>query len=181
MWKRHRLPAVVAAIVAFGFAPAPPPRVGVAEAVLNSFGGGGGGVRQTLLAELPGALRLEKVRGLPFVRGEKDPRGWLAGRLRAEEVAPGGPVRVRLGGCRPGEALALLTALVDAYEARHRATIHDVAELFMVAQWQGQAQLQVQGRVQGGFFININAPPAQRADGPAVLQRPKLLSSGTAR
>jgi hypothetical protein len=43
MHYRRRLLAVVIGALALGFAPAPPPRTGVAEAVVNSFGSGASG------------------------------------------------------------------------------------------------------------------------------------------
>ena len=86
MPKRFLL--VVACAFACAFAPAPPPRSGVAEAVVNGFGAGPSGVRRRLLEELlPLALRSSKARALACLRGEKDPAAWLGTRLRAEEAA----------------------------------------------------------------------------------------------
>src|SRR5262245_58329871 len=128
MRKCNRLLLAAAVVLAAGFAPIPAPRTGVAEAVVNAFGGGPTGVRQAVLAALPQLLPSERVKKLACLKGEKDPAAWLGKRLRVEEGAPRGPVRLRLDGCRPNEALALLTALVDAYEARHRAGMHELDE-----------------------------------------------------
>jgi hypothetical protein len=174
MQPRRRLLLAVAGVVACAFAPVPPPRTGVAEAVVNAFGGGAGGVRRTLLDALPRALQSEKVRALACLKGEKSPRDWLGKRLRAEEVAPGGPVRVRVSDCRPNEALALLSALVEAYETNRRVSRVYEVELLAAVRLQAQA---AQG---GGFPLVLIDEVTRRPDGPAVLQRPKLVS-GTAR
>src|SRR5262245_40175857 len=118
MAPRNRLLLAAGVVLAAGFAPVPPPRTGVAEAVVNAFGGGPAGVRQALLAAVPQLLQADRVKKLTCLKGERDRAAWVGKRLRAEEVAPGGPVRIRRDGCRPSEALALLTALVDAYESR---------------------------------------------------------------
>jgi hypothetical protein len=164
-------------VTACAFAPVPPPKSGVAEAVLNAFGGGPDQVRHTLEAMLPATLQSAKLRGLACLKGEKVPAQWVRKRLRVEAVAPGGPVRVRLGGCRPNEALALLTALVDAYEAsglRNREV--ELEQLAVVRLRQMQAA-QV-----GGIRVILNERfvSTGRQAGPAVLQRPKL-SSGASR
>src|SRR5262245_3630398 len=123
----RRLLLAAGVVLALAFAPVPPPRTGVAEAVVNSFGSGPTGVRQALLAAVPHLLQGDRVNRLPCLKGEADPAGWVGKRLRADEVAPGGPVRLRLEGCRPGEALALLEALVDAYETGHRRVSREQA------------------------------------------------------
>ncbi len=185
MHPRHLLPLLAAAL-ALGFAPVPPPRTGVAEATVSAFGSGANGVRQTLLAALPQLLQSGRVKSLACLKGEKSPAAWLGKRLRVEEVGPGGPVRLRLEGCRPNEALVLLTALVDVYEAsgvgRHN---RDVAVALL---WQAQqvqaAQVRV-WQVQGGnaplrILMDSSVSMGGR-DGPAVLQRPRLVSDGKAR
>ena len=171
-----RLLLVTAGVLACGFAPAPPPKSGVAEALLNGFGGGPDQVRSTLEAMLPATLQGEKVRGLACLKGERSPAEWVRKRLRVEAVAPGGPVRVRLEGGRPNETLALLTALVDAYEASRRAGVeYDVL---------AGGQLQQAWVVQGGpirVIFKERSLSMGRQSGPAVLQRPGLLSTGTSR
>jgi hypothetical protein len=162
-------------VTACAFAPAPPPKTGVAEAVLNAFGGGPDQVQHTLEAMLPAAVQSEKVRGVACLKGEKAPSEWVRTRLRVEAVAPGGPVRVRLEGGRPNEALALLTALVGAYEANRR-------DVFVA----GQIEPQVWGMrvAQGGAIrvvLNERFVSTGRQDGPAVIQRPRLVSTGTSR
>src|SRR5262245_21617590 len=117
MAPRDRLLLAAGVVLAAGFAPVPPPRTGVAEAVVNSFGSGPTGVRQAVLAAVPQLLQADRVKKLACLKVETDPAAWLSKRLRVEELAPGGPVRLRLDGCRPSEALALLEALVEAYEA----------------------------------------------------------------
>src|SRR5262245_41612909 len=107
MGNHQRLLLVAVGLLACAFAPTPPPRTGVAEAVVNAFGGGANGVRQTLLAALPQLLQSDKVKKLACLKGEKNPARWLDKHLRTEDVAVNGPVRVRLEGCRPNEALAL--------------------------------------------------------------------------
>jgi hypothetical protein len=166
--------------LACAFAPVPPPKTGVAEALLNGFGGGPDQVRHTLESMLPATLQSAKVKGLACLRGEKVPAEWVRARLRVEAVAPGGPVRVRLGGCRPDEALALLTALVGAYESNRRAGVEYAV---LVG---GQLQQQVWGMqvAQGGGFrviLNERSLSTSRQDGPAVLQRPRLITTGTSR
>src|SRR5262245_701542 len=101
-----RMLIVTAAVLASAFSPAPPPKPGVAEAVLGPTRRGAESVRRSLLAALPRALQSEKVKGLSCLKGERTPSSWVEKHLRAEQVAPGGPVRVRLDGCRPNEALA---------------------------------------------------------------------------
>jgi hypothetical protein len=181
----YRLLLGTATALACAFAPVPPPKTGVAEAVLNAFGGGPDQVRHTLEAMLPATLQGEKVRGLVCLKGEKSPAEWVRKRLRVEEVAPKGPVRVRLEGGRPSEALALLTALVSAYEASraNRQGDDDRVVLWQVQRvQQARAMRLVLVQAQGGnagvvFFEQAS----ERRDGPAVLQRPKLLSTGTSR
>jgi hypothetical protein len=131
--------------------------------------------RRALEAMLPATLQGEKLRGLACLKGEKAPSEWVRTRLRVEEVAPKGPARVRLEGGRPNEALALLTALVDGYEANRR-------DAFVA----GQIEQQVWGMrvAQGGgirVVLNERFVPTGRQAGPAVLQRPKLISSAPSR
>jgi hypothetical protein len=186
MHPRHLLPLLAAAL-ALGFAPVPPPRTGVAEATVNAFGSGANGVRQALLAALPPLLQSGRVKSLTCLKGEKSPAAWLGKRLRVEEVAPGGPVRLRLEGCRPNEALVLLTALVDVYEAsgvgRHNRDVA-VALLWQAQQVQAAqvaAVWQVQGGNAGVRLLMDSSVSMGRRDGPAVLQRPRLVSDGKAR
>src|SRR5262245_30909692 len=183
----RRLPLVAAVLLALGFAPVPTPRTGVAEAVVNGFGRDADGVRQTLLAALPRMLQSEKVRGLACLRGERNPSEWVGKRLKAEAVAPGGPVRLRLDGCRPSEALALLTALVNAYETGR--TTHG-EELVMARQVQLRVQLQVLAAQQvrlaavqpaGNLPVLVIDEGMARPRGQAVIQRPKLVSDGKGR
>jgi len=172
MAPRNRLLLAAGVVLALAFAPVPPPRTGVAEAVVNSFGSGHAGVRQAMQAAVPQLLQADRVKKLACLKGERDPAGWLGKRLRADEVAPGGPVRVRLEGCRPEEALSLLTALVDAYEAGRRVSREQ--ELYAR---QVQAQVLV---LQGGNVpkrLVERAGPTGRRDAPAVLQRAKLVGS----
>lgn len=172
MHQRRCLLLTVASVCACAFAPAPAPRTGVAEAVVNAFGGGPDGVRRSLEELLPAALQSAKVRGLACLRGERSPADWARKRLRVEEVARGGPVRVRLGGCRPEEALALLSALIDAYDAHRRsARLYEVEFLAAV-------RLQAQG---GGMLLHPIDQASRRQEGPAVLRRPGLVSSGRSR
>src|SRR5262245_10890110 len=169
MAPRNRLLLAAGVVLAAGFAPVPPPRTGVAEAVVNSFGGGPTGVRQALLASVPHLLQGDRVKRLACLKGEADPAGWLGKRLRADEVAPRGPVRLRLDGCRPSEALALLAALMQAYEDSRRVRRLESLEELLVLQ--GQAA-----------HINLNELNlSTAAQGPAVLQRPELVGSGTSR
>ncbi len=177
MAQSNRLLLVTAGVLACAFAPVPRPKTGTAEAVFGPTTGGPEAVRRSLLAALPRALQSGKVKGMGCIKGEKDPTEWVSKRLRAEEIAPGGPVRIRLDGCRPSEALALLAALVDAYEAgRAGSQDRDVA----VAVWGQQAQVVrlAQGGNAGVVFFTRGA---ERSDGLAVLQRPRLVSTGKAR
>jgi hypothetical protein len=172
-----RLLLVAAGILACAFAPVPPQRTGTAEAVLNAFGGGRDQVRSTLEAMLPAAVQSEKVRGLACLKGEKVPSEWVRTRLRVEAVAPGGPVRVRLEGGRPNETLALLTALVETYEAagpRYRNA--EVERLLVMRIAQARA-----ARAGGVVLALDDGLLVRRRGGPAVLQRPRLISSGKAR
>src|SRR5262245_30370990 len=98
-----RLLLAAGVVLVVGFAPVPPPRTGVAEAVVNPFGAGAKGVRQALLAAVPQLLQGDHVKRLACLKGEADQAGWVGKHLRTEEVAPGGPVRLRLDGCRPTE------------------------------------------------------------------------------
>jgi hypothetical protein len=172
MLNLYRLLLVTAYALACAFAPVPPPKTGIAEAVLNAFGGSPDQVRSTLEAMLPAAVQSEKVRGLACLKGEKAPAEWVRTRLRVEEVAPKGPVRVRLEGGRPNETLALLTALVDAYEAHGRVYRYKEQERVAVRLWLAQG-------VNAGVVCFEETP--RRAGEPAVLKRPKLISSGTSR
>src|SRR5262245_29357255 len=101
MAPRDPLLLAAGVVLVVGFAPVPPPRTGVAEAVVNGFGAGAKGVRQAVLAAVPHLLQGDRVKRLACLKGETDPAGWVGKRLRADEVAPGGPVRLRLEGCRP--------------------------------------------------------------------------------
>jgi hypothetical protein len=166
----YRLLLVTATALACAFAPAPPPKTGVAEAVLNAYGGGPDQVRHTLETMLPATLQGEKVRGLACLKGEKAPSEWVWTRLRVEEVAPKGPVRVRLEGGRPNETLALLTALVNTYEAGRRASREEA----LYARQLQPAVAQV-----GGNALPLRARGLRRPAGPAVIQRPKLISGAS--
>src|SRR5262245_1056252 len=180
MAPKDRLLLAAGVVLVVGFAPVPPPRTGVAEAVVNAFGSGPTGVRQALLAAVPHVLQGDRVKRLACLKGETDVAAWLGKRLRAEEVAPGGPVRLRLDGCRPKEALALLAALVEAYESRR-----------VVVEYEALAGGQLQQRVwaarvaqaQGGGapVVLFERSAMVPRGGPVVLQRPKLVGSGTAR
>jgi hypothetical protein len=175
-----RLLLVTAAALSCAFAPVPPPRTGVAEAVFGPSGGAQE-VRRALLAALPRALQSEKVKGLSCLKGEKNPTGWVEKQLRAEEVAPGGPVRVRLGGCRPNEALALLEALVGAYEVIRRTAVeYEVA--VVGAQLRQRAWAARVAQAQGGVVVlNEVNPYTVGWGGPAVLKRPRLVGTGKPR
>ncbi len=162
---------IVTAALACAFAPVPPPRTGVAEAVFGPTSRGAQEVRRSLLSAMPRALQSEKVKNLSCLKGEKSPTGWVEKHLRAEE-ASGGAVRVRLEGCRPNEALALLTALVGAYEAGRRAGFE--YEVVTRVQLQG-------GWARGNIVLNEVNVSAGTQRGPAVLQRPRLVGTGKAR
>jgi hypothetical protein len=172
MLNLYRLLLVTTCALACAFAPVPPPKSGIAEAVLNAYGGPDQ-VRHTLEAMLPAAVQSEKVRRLACLKGEKAPAEWVRKRLRVEEVAPKGPVRVRLEGGRSNETLALLTALVDAYEAHGRVfRDKELQERVAVRLWLAQG-------VNAGVVCFEETP--RRPGEPAVLQRPKLISTGTSR
>ena len=166
----YRTLLVVPAALALGFAPVPPPRTGVAEAVVNPFGGGAAGVRRTLLAAVPQALQSGRVAKLNCLKGEKNPAEWVGQRLRAEAVSPGA-VRVRLDGCRPNEALALLTALVGAYESGRGSARMAEMELLAAVRLQGQG-----GQV--AFAVLDVDGSVNRRGGQTVLQRPRIVSTG---
>jgi hypothetical protein len=103
----------------------------------------------------------------------KSPRDWLNKRLRAEEIAPGGPVRLRLDGCRPKEALALLNALVEAYDNNHRADRAYEVEIRRAKQQRVWAVLVAQGG--GNALILTDILMESRQDAPAVIRRPRLV------
>jgi hypothetical protein len=172
---------VTTTLMACAFAPVPPPRTGVAEAVFGPTSRGAQEVRRSLLAALPRALQSEKVRSISCLKGERSPAKWVEKRLRVEEVSPGGRVRVRLDGCRPNEALALLTALVDAYEASRRAGV-EYEVVLAGAQLQRRVWAARVAQAQGGR-INLNEVNVSvgTQGGPAVLQRPRLVGTGKAR
>jgi hypothetical protein len=180
MRLRHRLPLVVAVGLAAAFAPAPLPRTGVAEAVVNSFGRGAAGVRQSLLAALPGILQSEQVKGLACLKGERSRANWVAERLRVEEALPVGAVRLRLSGCRPNEALALLSAIVEGYANDRRVRMDvEVREAQFRARRRQILALAAQG---GGVApVLLFEEALERRGGPAVIQRPRLVSAGSAR
>jgi hypothetical protein len=176
----NRLLLVTAVALACAFAPVPPPKTGTAEAVFGTAGGGAQEVRRSLLAELPRALQSEKVKGLSCLRGERSPARWVEKQLRVEEVSPGGPVRVRLGGCRPNEALALLEALVGAYEADHRLYLADKEERVAVVRLLRLQQMR-NAQAAGVVLALADGSLERRQDGPAVLQRPRLVGTGKPR
>ncbi len=176
MLYRNRLLLVAATALACAFAPVPPPRTGVAEALFSPTGRGAESVRRSLLAALPRALQSEKAQGLNCLKGEPNPAEWVGKQLRAEEVTPGGPVRVRLAGCRPSEALALLTALVDAYESGRRSRGLDQEELVA-----GQLRQRLVVARGGNGGVIVTERTVTRRRGAAVLQRPRLIDSGKSR
>jgi hypothetical protein len=175
MLNRNRLLFVAATALACAFAPVPPPRTGVAEAVFSPTGRGTESVRRSLLAALPRALQSEKAQGLNCLKGEANPAEWVGKHLRAEEVTPGGPVRVRLAGCRPSEALSLLTALVAAYESGRRSR---GLEEELVAGQLRQRMVVARG---GNGGVIVTERTVTRRRGAAVLQRPRLIDSGKSR
>ncbi len=175
MGKRRCLLLGVAAALACAFAPVPPPRTGTAEAVVNAYGLGANRVRQMMTRALPHLLQSRGAKGMACLKGETNPAAWLGKHLEVKEVAPGGPVRVRLGGCRPEEALALLTALVDNYDRDYGYARVAEAEQILVMR---MAQGQIGGNV---VVFRDNGRLERRLEGPAVLKRPRLVSTGKAR
>lgn len=173
----HRLLGIAFAVLVLGFAPIPPPRTGIAEAVVLGVGTSPAQLRQQFRDHyLPLVLRTERGKGLACLRGEKMPGVWLATHLKVEEATPAGAVRLRLEGGRPEDVLALLTALVEAYESKHRLTHLRAQEEVLVA-----AQLRVRvlaAQQAGGIAPVLMATRAMDQQGRAVvLQRPKLVST----
>jgi hypothetical protein len=104
-----------------GAAPAPPVRLVTAEAVLKPPRGN----PRELAAMLTSAQFLSGVaKSRPVVLGrlgglryEKDPASWLAARLKADVDDGRGTVTLRLVDCPRKDAVARLSAVVEAYKA----------------------------------------------------------------
>jgi len=169
------LPAALASA-----APAPLPRSGTAEAVLGAPNvRDPEAVRQLFLRQLlPQALRSDQVRRLSCLRGERDPSAWLAGRLHVEADGKRNAVRVRLDGCHPREALALLSALVEGYAAARKLECLQLKE-YLARRALLRQRLALQGAMAAAAAVQelrLNEAEAALAV-PAVIQAPKLVAT----
>jgi hypothetical protein len=99
-------------------APAPPQRLATAEAVVAPPMGNPREVAARLLSAegLATAVRSGGAMSLGCLRGEPKPPAWLAARLSAAVDERRGTVTIRLEGCPSKDAVALLTAVVEAYK-----------------------------------------------------------------
>jgi hypothetical protein len=130
-------------------APAPQQRLVTAEAVVapHKANPREAATRLTSATVLEGVVRSQAAARLACLRGEKDPARWLAARLRVSVDDKRDHVVLRLVDCPRSDAIALLTAVVEAYTGGSR---HDRA--VYAAQQQREAQIQ--------FLIAVQAAQA---------------------
>jgi hypothetical protein len=99
-------------------APAPPPRLGSAEAVVAYTGPDARQAASRLHSALvlDAVVRAREGRRLGCLAREKDPAVWLAARLRARVVRGGRAIAIRVVDCPRKDALPLVWAVVGAYQ-----------------------------------------------------------------
>jgi hypothetical protein len=168
-------------LLALPAAPAPLPKTGVAEAVLGPQGLPLPAARRHLLelAEVE-VLYSSKLSQLACLRGEKDPVAWVAARLSVEADPASKGVRVRLGGCQPREALALLSAVVGAYAAEHSRKRDRVERLMKVAREEAAAGGIRAAKAQD-LLVLYGHLSRRLPAGPAIIRGPKVLAEGHGR
>src|SRR5690349_6959824 len=95
-------------------APAPPQRLATAEAVVVPLKGNPREVAAWLLSPQTLSSLAQSQAGRACLKGEKDIPMWLSKRLRATVDEGRKSVTIRLADCPRADAVALLTAVVDA-------------------------------------------------------------------
>jgi hypothetical protein len=167
-------------------APVPPARLVTAETVVKPLQGGPRDLATRLLsAPLTGAAaRSRAAVALGCLSGEKNPSAWLAARLRVTVDEVRGTVTIRLVDCPRRDAVALLSAVVEAYKAdalgRGRASINARYEQALVF----QALVGIQQGNGGPVPINVTFEMVGEAAGVSraemdrsVIQAPKILQA----
>lgn len=167
-------------------APVPPTRLVTAETVVKPLQGGPRELATRLLsAPLAGAaVRSREAVALGCLSGEKNPTAWLAARLRVSVDEVRGTVTVRLVDCPRRDALALLSAVVEAYKAdalgRGRASInarYEQAVGFQILIAAQQANLQPPVNVtfeMVGETAGLSKAEVDRS----VIQAPRIVQPG---
>jgi hypothetical protein len=167
-------------------APAPPARLVTAETVVKPLQGGPRELATRLLsAPLAGAaVRSREAVALGCLSGEKNPTSWLATRLRVSVDEVRGTVTVRLVDCPRRDAVALLSAVVEAYKAdalgRGRASINARYEQAMVFQILIAAQqANAPAPVNVTFEMVGEAAGVSKAEmDRSVIQAPRIVQPG---
>jgi hypothetical protein len=169
-------------------APVPPPRLVTAEAVVKPPQGN----PRDLAAKLVSAPFLAGVAKSPTALGplrwERDPAAWLAARLKAAVDPDRGTVTLRLEGCPRREAVALLSAVVEAYKgdalkrgelAAAQAAQREVLVQLVIAQRNAQAGGAIQVIAANNLDFDLApAGPTKAAVDKGVLQAPRIVQPG---
>jgi hypothetical protein len=172
-------------------APAPPPRLVTAEAVLKPMRGNPRESAAVLTSRtiLNAALRSKAAASLGRLRWEKDPVNWVASRLKATVDADRGTVTVRLADCPRQDAVALLSAVVEAYKAdllgQGRAAAAAQYERAVLVQALVAAQRQNAGGLPIPIAVTIDVAgrheggwPSKAEVDASVLRAPRVVQPG---
>lgn len=177
-------------------APAPPQRLVTAEAVVAPPKANPREVSAKLLSGpiLSATVRSSPAQSLACLREEKDPSAWLASRLRTTIDEKKGTLTIRLADCPKADAVAVLTAVVEAYKSIARQDLRAGSSAAELEIEQRQARMgralrlkvlvgAQNARIAGGqLLMEIeSALPDERSLKSAldrtVLQGPRILSA----
>jgi hypothetical protein len=175
-------------------APVPPVRLVTAEAAVKPPRGN----PRELAAKLTSAPFLDGVaKSRPVVLGrlgglryEKDPASWLAARLKADVDTDHGTVTLRLIDCPRRDAVALLSAVVEAYKAevlsrsrnaeKAREQRDAIVQFVILRQLNANAQAGVNGAVRlNDFAVEVlEGGPSEAEVERSVIQSPRVVQPG---
>lgn len=157
-------------------APVPPPRLVTAEAVIRPMRVS----PQDFAARVVSATFLDGVAKAAGVKGGLRwgdyPVPWLAARLTATVDADRGTVTLRLADCPRRDAVALLSAVVEAYKAGLQASRSAVDKETVVWNLGGR---QVQRQVILFNEMHYNVGPSKAEVDASVLQAPRVVPPGS--
>jgi hypothetical protein len=183
--------AVALAVCASGAAlaaPVPPPRLVTAEAVLKPPKGGSGDLAAKLTSRplLNSVLRSKAAASLGCLRWENDPHAWLASRLKAGVDSGRGTVAIRLADCPRKDAVALLTAVVEAYKAdllqgglsAAQEKEMRLVRLIIAQQVNGQAGVNGAFQLVGSTLEAAEGGLSKAEVDASVLQTPRIVQAG---
>jgi hypothetical protein len=139
---------------------------------------------------LNAVLRSRAAASLGCLSSQKNPHDWLASRLKAAVDSDRGTVTLRLVDCPRKDAVALLTAAVEAYKAevlgagREGAKLREREALVQLLQMNQQANVWGAPAV-GAFqlvgtttFVTAGAGPSKAEADASVLQAPCVVQPG---